>query len=292
MLRTFTKTFADPHTQQRSLAHHRWIARTNPDVRIPHVVHVHPTAIDYEHLDGHHGTPDDLLTLADLLGHQHTTAHTHDLHAARLNAPHTSADDTSADDTSHDHTSGAVTTADVTTADVTTADVTTADVTIDDFADSRRERLHRLLATGTVPSPLLTPGAIDDWLEQAATMPAAFYKDANPRNFLITDTTVAVVDFDSLTLAPFGYDLAKIIVTISMTTGPLPEDTIRRAVAAYNRHPEQRGLPGCSWLEFAAWCEFHHILTTPHHGTNGYRYSWHAIRPAWTTDILRNSDNK
>ncbi|WP_331744952.1 phosphotransferase [Kitasatospora sp. NBC_01300] len=262
MTRTFTKTFADPHTQQRSLAHHRWIARANPDVRVPHVVHVHPTAIDYEHLDGHHGTPDDLLTLADLLGHQHTTAHTHHLHAARMNAP---------------HTSGAV---------------TTADVTIDDFADSRRERLQRLLATGTVPSPLLTPDAIDDWLERAATMPAAFYKDSNPRNFLITDTTVAVVDFDSLTLAPFGYDLAKIVVTISMTAGPLPEDTIRKAVAAYNRHPEQRGLPGCSWREFAAWSEFHHILTTPHHGTNGYRYSWHAIRPAWTTDILRNSDKE
>ncbi|MFD4393606.1 phosphotransferase [Kitasatospora sp. NPDC058478] len=272
MMRIFTKTFTDPHTQQRSLAHHRWIARANPDVRIPQVVHIHPTAIDFEHLDGHHGTPDDLLTLADLLGHQHTTAHTHDLHAAHLNTPHTSAD----------HTSG----------DVATADVATAEVTIADFADSRRERLHRLLATGTVPAPLLTPGAIDGWLEQAATMPAAFYKDANPRNFLITDTTVAVIDFDSLTLAPFGYDLAKIIVTIAMTAGPLPEDTIRRTVAAYNRHPEQRGLPGCSWREFAAWCEFHHILTTPHHGTNGYRYSWHAIRPAWTTDILRNSDKE
>ncbi|MGW2867895.1 phosphotransferase [Kitasatospora sp. NPDC001225] len=256
-MRTFTKTYTDPQLQQRTLAHYRWIARINPDVRISEVVQVRPTTIDFEHLDGHHGTTDDLVALAGLLGHQHTTAHTRDLHAARLDAPHTS-----------------------------------GDVTIASFADSRRERLHRLLGTGTVPGPILTREAIDGWLERAATMPAAFYKDADPRNFLITNTRVAVIDFDSLTLAPFGYDLAKIVVTTAMTTGPLPEGTIRQAVAAYNRHPGQHGLPGCSWREFAAWCEFHHILTTPYHGTNGYQFSWHAIRPAWTTDILQHFDKE
>ncbi|MFD4537914.1 phosphotransferase [Kitasatospora sp. NPDC058397] len=148
------------------------------------------------------------------------------------------------------------------------------------------------MATGTVPGSALTREAIDGWLERAATMPAAFYKDANPRNFLTTNTRVAVIDFDSLTLAPFGYDLAKIVVTTAMTTGPLPEATIRQAVDTYNRHPQHRGLPGCTWGEFAAWCEFHHVLTAPYLGTNNYRFSWHTVRPTWTTDALRHFDKE
>ncbi|MET8622828.1 phosphotransferase [Kitasatospora sp. NPDC004669] len=138
----------------------------------------------------------------------------------------------------------------------------------------------------------MSPEAVDGWLERAASMPTAFYRDANPRNFLITDTAVAVIDFDSLTLAPFGYDLAKLIVSTAMTTGPLPDDTIRRTVDVYNHHPRNRGLPGCSRRELAAWCEFHHILTTPYHRTNGYRFSWHAIRPVWITDSLRHFDKE
>ncbi|MEV7020881.1 phosphotransferase [Kitasatospora sp. NPDC093558] len=256
-MRAFTKTYADPQTQQQALAHHRWIARANPDVRIPKVLQVHPTGIDFEHLDGLHGTADDLVPLADLLGHQHTTAHTRELHAARLDAPHTS-----------DGT------------------------TIAGFAAGRRERLHHLLASGAVPGLALTREAIDGWLERAATMPAAFYKDANPRNFLITGADVTVIDFDSLTLAPFGYDLAKLVVSTAMTTGPLPEDTIRQAVDTYNRHPQHRGLPGCTWGEFAAWCEFQHVLTAPYLGTNNYRFSWHTVRPAWTSDILRRFDKE
>ncbi|MGA5818799.1 phosphotransferase [Kitasatospora sp. NPDC094028] len=256
-MRTFTKTYTDPEAQRRALAHHRWIARFNPDVRIPEVVQVRPTAIHFERLDGRHGGPDDLVTLADLLGRQHINAHTRELHAARLDAPHT-----------HDG------------------------INIAGFTDDRRERLHHLLASGTVPEPVLTPEAADDWLKRAATMPVAFYKDANPRNFLITDADVAVIDFDSLTLAPFGYDLAKLVVSTVMTTGPLPEDTIRRAVDTYNRHPRQRGLPGCSRREFAAWCEFHHVLTTPYLGINGYRFSWHTARPTWAADILRRLDKE
>ncbi|MEV6981790.1 phosphotransferase [Sphaerisporangium sp. NPDC051017] len=221
------------------------------------VVQVRPTEIDFEHLDGRHGGPDDLAALADILGHQHTTAHARQLQAARLDMPYTH-----------------------------------GTVTITGFADGRRERLHQLLASGSVPEAALTPEAADDWLERAATMPTAFYKDSNPRNFLITDADVTIIDFDSLTLAPFGYDLAKLVVSTAMTTGPLPEDTIRRAADVYNHHPRQRGLPGCSWREFAAWCEFHHILTAPYLGTNGYRFSWHTARPAWTTDILRRFDKE
>jgi hypothetical protein len=66
--------------------------------------------------------------------------------------------------------------------------------------------------------------------------PAAFYKDSNPRNFLITgDGTIFAVDTDDLTLAPFGYDLAKLIATLTMTYGEIGPAGIETAREIYNR---------------------------------------------------------
>ncbi|MBN6050753.1 phosphotransferase, partial [Nonomuraea sp. RK-328] len=163
---------------------------------------------------------------------------------------------------------------------------TTVGVTIAAFAQGRRQRLHELLAAGAIPQPLLTAEGIDTWIKEAANLPTAFYKDANPRNFLIAGTAIAVVDFDSLTLAPFGYDLAKLIVATSMTTGPLDEDIAQRALHTYNSRLSTRDLIGCSVRQFAAWTEFHHILTTPYMGTNGYRFGWQTVRPPWIIDQL------
>ncbi|MGW7584455.1 phosphotransferase [Kitasatospora sp. NPDC054768] len=256
-MRTFTKTYDHPLLQQRSLAHQRWFTSVNPDVRTPRVVGQRSGKTVYEHLDGRHAGPADLVLLADLLGHQHTSAYLTVLKGARLDTAFTS-----------------------------------GGTTIDGFVDGRRERLRRLLASGSVPGPALTPEAADGWLQRAADMPAAFYKDANPRNFLVTDTAVAVIDFDSLTLAPFGYDLAKLVVSTTMTSGPLIPEVVRQALDTYNDHPRSRGLPGCSRREFAAWCEFHHALTAPYLGTNGYRFGWHTARPGWTTDVLRHPDEE
>jgi hypothetical protein len=208
-------------------------------VRIPAIIRTRPTEIDFEHLEGHHSGPGDILLTADLLGHQHATAYARELHAARLDTRHC-----------------------------------INGITISDFTHSRRGRIHQAFASGTVTDSLLTPATADQWLAHAATLPAALYKDANPRNFLIDGTRVAVIDFDSLTLAPFGYDLAKLIVTTTMTTGPLPDNTINLALDTYNRHPRSLGIPTCSLSEFAAWTEFHHILTQPYLGTNGYQFAW------------------
>ncbi|WP_276615488.1 phosphotransferase [Nonomuraea basaltis] len=186
-----------------------------------------------------------------MLGRQHATAYAGALHAACMNEPHTA-----------------------------------AGVTIAAFDHGRRERLHELLASGAIPHPLLTLEAADAWMEEAADLPVAFYKDANPRNFLITGTAIAVVDFDSITLAPFGYDLAKLIVTTAMTTGPLDEDIVQQALATYNSHLQDGDLCRCSAHQLAAWTEFHHILTTPYMDTHGYRFGWHTVRPAWISDHL------
>ncbi|WP_420094795.1 phosphotransferase [Nocardia asteroides] len=50
-----------------------------------------------------------------------------------------------------------------------------------------------------------------------ARHPVALYKDSDIRNFILADDQVAILDFDDLTLAPFGYDLAELIVNGRMS---------------------------------------------------------------------------
>jgi hypothetical protein len=254
-MKIFTKEFASPQTLRAAQDHHDWIARTNPGTRIPAIIHTRPGEIDFEHIDGRHAGPEDLVDLANLLGQQHIEAHTSELHAARLDTPHTS-----------------------------------GEVTIADFCGARIHRVSTLLGQGAAPGSLLTFAAAHRWLERATALPASFYKDANPRNFLITTMGPVVIDFDSLTLAPFGYDLAKLVVAITMTSGPLPGDTIHQALDTYNRHPQRKNLPGCTILDFAAWTEIHHILTAPYLGKHGYRFSWHTNRPVWLANQLHDRE--
>lgn len=64
---------------------------------------------------------------------------------------------------------------------------------------------------------------------------------------------------DDLTLAPFGYDLAKLIVTTAMTHGPIPPRGIAAALIAYNR-PLTAGQR-CPAQRLVGFCEAHHLLT-------------------------------
>jgi hypothetical protein len=126
---------------------------------------------------------------------------------------------------------------------------------IADFITPRRDALHR--------QPVPHHG-----------LPAALYKDANIRNFLITSDGVAIVDFDDLTLAPFGYDLAKLIVTTAMTHGePGPVDA---ALTAYNARV---GPNACPPHRLHIYAELHHVLTAGYLGRNGYRHPWPQARP-------------
>jgi len=112
--------------------------------------------------------------------------------------------------------------------------------------------------------------------------PAAFYKDANPRNFLITpDGTPVTIDFDHLTLAPLGYDLAKLIVTTAMTHGPLPATGIAQALDAYNTAVRQHtATVPVTWDELMNWAEIHHILTTRYASDGRYPHLWNEVRPS------------
>lgn len=132
---------------------------------------------------------------------------------------------------------------------------------ISDFATPRRRALE------TMPLPV-------------SGLPVALYKDANIRNFLLADDGVAIVDFDDLTLAPFGYDLAKLVVSTAMTHGRLEPHEVELALEKYNSHTT-RAHPHttCSMRDLRAYAEFHHLLTGRYLGRNGYRYSWPEVRP-------------
>lgn len=137
----------------------------------------------------------------------------------------------------------------------------TGDLAIADFLSPRREALRKVHV-------------------DTHRQPAALYKDANIRNFLLTDTGVAVVDFDDLTLAPFGYDLAKLIVTTAMTHGPLDQEAIDSALHTYNRRTAHvTPSATCPLDRLFVFADIHHLLTARYLGRHGYRHAWPDVRP-------------
>ncbi|MFC9329199.1 phosphotransferase [Kitasatospora sp. NPDC057015] len=235
----FTKPYRTAAAASRAVAHHTWLDGLG--MPVPHLIAHHPQALEFQHLTGRHALPRDLPAVARLLGQTHTAAHRAALHAAHLD---------------HDF-------------DLPGIGTTAA------FTSSRTARVRQVMASRSVPGPAFTTDQAVHVIESAADEPAAFYKDSNPRNFLITPTTITALDFDDLTPAPFGYDLAKLLVTTAMTHGPLPPGLTTEALAAYN----QTAQYPCNPARLADWMEIHHILTSPYLGRNGYSHSWHTLRP-------------
>ncbi|MDT5024193.1 MAG: hypothetical protein QOE61_619 [Micromonosporaceae bacterium] len=144
-------------------------------------------------------------------------------------------------------------------------------LTIADFVTSRREALH---AAGRIQG--VAPARLETVLRYAAGLPPTIYKDSNLRNFLVTDRGVAVVDFDDLTLAPYGYDLAKLIISTAMTHGPIQTAHILTALKRYNAHTAP---DSCTFDDLACWAELTWLLNAPYIGRNGYSQPWPKLRP-------------
>ncbi|WP_218022372.1 hypothetical protein, partial [Nocardia amamiensis] len=87
-----------------------------------------------------------------------------------------------------------------------------------------------------------------------------------------------IIDFDDLTLAPFGYDLAKLIVSTAMTHGRIASSVVEEALAIYNHHTAPNRA-SCSLAQLRHYSEIHHQLTKPYLHRNGYRHSWDDMRP-------------
>lgn len=235
----FIKTYRTVEAASRAQTHHAWLADLG--MAVPRLNARRGAVLDFETINGRHLEPGDLPDAARLLGEAHTAAYRRALHSARLDAPF---------------------------------DLPGVG-TLPAFTAPRVARARRLLGKGSVPGPAFTADQAARIIDGAADQPAAFYKDANPRNFLITPTGIVAVDFDDLTPAPFGYDLAKLLMTTVMTHGPLPRNTAEEALDSYN----QRVPHPCTRQRLDDWTEIHHILTSPYLGRNGYAHGWDLLRP-------------
>ncbi|GGT14743.1 hypothetical protein GCM10010222_65980 [Streptomyces tanashiensis] len=242
MLRYFTKRYEAPDRVAAAARHHAWLAEHARPLRLPALTVVGPTSLTYEWIDGSPARPEDLLALAALLGDAHGAAWTTDLRPASLNTPHRFQDG----------------------------------IAFGDYIGPRQTALGRRLEQGYLADRVALHAMLA-LLEKTAEGPTAFYKDSNPRNFIIAEAgDVYTVDTDDLTLAPMGYDLAKLIATMVLTYGPLPAPAIDSALRAYNeaaeRHDHRLGTTDRDRLD--DFLALHAVLTAPYAGRNGYRHNW------------------
>ena len=239
----FVKRYATPATLRAAQTHHAWLVGLNADVRLPRLLDRFNDGLAFEPMPGDIPGPVRMPIVAAAIGRLHTAAAPR-LRDSRLDRPH---------------------------------DVGACELA--DFIHTRRHRLHDTARTHHIPIT-----AVDRVLEAASALPASLYKDSNLRNFLITDTDgVAIVDFDDLTLAPYGYDLAKLVVSMAMTHGPLDTNVIAMALDAYN---SALGQVRCTPEDLAIWAELNWLLTTPYTGRNGYHQHWPSLRP-WPHPLTR-----
>ena len=238
---SFTKTYRSVEQAETAARHHRWLTTHAQPMHQPALLEIRTSTLSFERIDGRHAGPGDLVKLAGLMGDAHGSAWTSDLHRATLDIPHTFSDGT----------------------------------LFPDYLSGREAALRCRLEQGHLPDKAALHAMLC-LLEKTADGPCAFYKDSNPRNFLITsDGTCFAVDTDDLTLAPPGYDLAKLIATLLMSYGPLAPSAITEALAAYNRaagrhDPLLATTPRERLDDFLA---LHSVLTAPYAGRHGYHYA-------------------
>jgi Phosphotransferase enzyme family len=242
MTETWTKTYPTAQAAAEAVTHYEWI-RDVGQLPLPNLLRRDDRKLIFTRVHGRHVTPSDLPNVARVLARFHTAAHQH-LGGIRAGEIH--------------HARNGV--------------------TIEAFSHHREQRLLDLLTGPAPPDTWLTPSQVEAWMGHAARLPATVYKDANVRNFLLTGAHTVAVDFDTLTLAPPGYDAAKLIVSAAMTYGPLSPAFIDEVRASYNMVLHAAHLPICTSEEFTAWTEINHVLTSRFQGLNGYRHSGASTR--------------
>jgi len=235
----FTKEYPSKGRCEAAVRNYTWLRKKAQSLRLPQLMDVGNATLGFEHIAGRHAHPSDLPRLAELMGRTHGEAWASELRAACLDQPWKA----------------------------------TVGV-LPDFLRTRQEALDRRVEAGYL-APAHTLARLLRTLERTAAGPAAFYKDSNPRNFLITTTgAVYVVDFDDLTLAPFGYDLAKLLHTLALAHGRLSTSRMRAARDAYNRATTRYGAGlTVSEDDLIGHLQLHHVLTAPYHDRPHYPHA-------------------
>lgn len=235
----YIKRYSTAERCQTAVRNYMWLIQHVTPVRLPALQSIGTTSLAFEFVYGRHAQPSDLPRLAAHLGDAHGASWVDDLHRAELGATH----------------------------------VPGEGLEVPDYPSSRRKALAARHAAGFLPTTADLDASLA-LLAQTGSGPAAFYKDTNPRNLLVTADTVVTIDVDDLTLAPFGYDLAKLMVTLTMTYGPLPANAVRDALDRYNHaaaeHHESLGHTEMERL--TGFMRLHAVLTAPYLGRGGYKH--------------------
>ncbi|MCX4785419.1 phosphotransferase [Streptomyces sp. NBC_01221] len=242
----FTKHYRTPERTAAAVRHYRWINQHAKPLRQPGLSVIGPVSLTFERVEGRPVRPEDLPRMAKLLGHAHGAAWCSDLQSALLSTPHRFQDGTA----------------------------------FDDYLGPREVALRRRHEQGYLPDKT-SLYAMLGLLEETAQGPSAFYKDSNPRNFIVTRAgDIVTVDTDDLSLAPMGYDLAKLIAALHLTYGPLTDQTINSALFTYNGAARCYGarLGTTDRERLDDFLALHAVLTAPYVGRNDYHYSW-PLRP-------------
>jgi hypothetical protein len=240
--RSFIKPYATAAHRYRAERNHAWLSTHVAPLSLPRIINSRPLELEFEWVDGRYAEPRDLVMLADHLGAAHGAAWSRSLRHARLSTPCLASDGHS----------------------------------IPGFLGPREAALRRRFRDGHITTLRDLHDALG-LARKAVSRPTTFYKDTNPRNILITRGGHPVtLDTDDLSLAPFGYDLAKLVVTLSMTYGCLPELWISQALNAYNSAAavHHHGVGGTTMRILLEYAELHGILTAPYLGRGGYRRPW------------------
>jgi hypothetical protein len=203
MNEVFTKRYADRAALEAAERHYHWLAEYIGVLRLPRLLGSDGSELLFEFTAGRIAGPADLAELAEHLGDVHSTAMAGPLATVDLVSRPTSP---------------------LKTVFARPYFTTRAAVLLERYREGYVGTRRELARLGWA-------------LERSAQLPAAFYKDANCRNFIIQESAAmpVTVDFDDLDLAPMGYDLAKLVVSLHMTYGPMPASTIHTALDGYNR---------------------------------------------------------
>ncbi|NEB01865.1 phosphotransferase [Streptomyces sp. SID13726] len=247
MTRHFTKQYTDSSRVAAAVRHHWWLTEHAPPLHLPMLQVIRSNSVTYQWVKGRPARPEDLPRLAQLLGDAHGTAWASDLQTADLHVPHRFDDGTE----------------------------------FADYLSPRTAALRVRLEQGYLPNKAALHAMLS-LLEKTAEGPAVFYKDSNPRNVLIAETGVLfTIDTDDLTLAPAAYDLAKLVLTLQLTYGPLRPAAIDAALVLYNEAAARHGvtLAATDRERLDDFLALHAVLTAPYVGRNGYHYGWPADFP-------------
>jgi hypothetical protein len=236
----FIKHYESPERAAAAVRHYRWIKEHAQPLRQPALLESGPDSLTYERIEGRSVRLQDLPRMAELLGHAHGAAWRSDLWSAGLGTPHLFDDGTP----------------------------------FDDYLGPREIALRRRHEQGYLPSKAALRTMLS-LLRETAREPLVFYKDSNLRNSIVTDAgDIVTVDTDDLSLAPMGYDLAKLIASLHLTYGPLTDRAVEAALFAYNAAAGCHGAPlgSTDRRDIDAFLALHAVLTAPYVGRHGYRW--------------------